>query len=184
MSIYFRGGVKMEDFENQEFDVESNLRRDDDDDESQSIHDLYLIFHLGDEDYGIEIIHVTEIVGMQTITKIPDMPHYVKGVINLRGQVIPVIDVRSRFGLPFRDYDDRTCAIVVSIGQTLFGLIVDVVDEVINIPADRISLPLTANFAQNTAYIKGIGRVEGDNKVKIILDAAKLLNGEQIDLAT
>ena len=157
-----------------------NIRTDADDEESQSVHDHYLIFHLGDEDYAVEIAYVTEIVGMQMITRIPDMPDYVRGVINLRGQVIPVIDVRTRFGLPFREYDDRTCAVVISISNKQFGLIVDVVDEVINIPAERISSPMTAAFSQSTAFIKGVGRVEGDNKVKIILDAGKLLDSETI----
>lgn len=151
------------------------------DDQSQSISDLYLIFHLGDEDYGLEVANITEIVSMQNVTKVPDMPPYVIGVINLRGQVIPVIDVRIRFGLDFREYDDRTCAIVVSIDGIMFGLIVDVVDEVMSIQENMISPPPSASFPHAAEFIKGIGRVEGEKKVKILLDSKRLLNNQELD---
>ncbi|HKL27331.1 MAG TPA: chemotaxis protein CheW, partial [Desulfuromonadales bacterium] len=90
----------------------------------------YLTFHLGKEDFGIEIRHVTEIIGIQKITEVPDMPDFVRGVINLRGQVIPVMDVRTRFRMQHRDYDERTCIVVVNVAEKTVGLVVDKVNEV------------------------------------------------------
>jgi len=153
------------------------------DQDDQSIDNLYLIFHLDKEDYGISIKNVTEIVGQQNVTRVPNMPDYVKGVINLRGQVIPVIDVRTRFGLPFREYDDRTCSIVINVSSLQFGLIVDLVDEVINIDEDRISSP-PVSVTQSTRFIKGMGRAEGSDKVRLLLDVEKLLRDEEIEQLT
>ncbi|MHC4886759.1 MAG: chemotaxis protein CheW [Planctomycetota bacterium] len=101
---------------------------DEDDEDTQE--NRFLTFRLGDEDYGIEIRHVIEIVGIQKITDVPDMPDFVKGVINLRGQVIPVMDVRLRFHMDPRDYDERTCVIVVQLETATVGLVVDTVQEV------------------------------------------------------
>jgi len=160
----------------------SNSEMDDfaEDQDDQSVEDLYLIFHLDREDYGIGIQNVTEIVGKQNITRVPNMPNYVKGVINLRGQVIPVIDVRTRFGLNFRDYDDRTCSIVINVNAMQFGLIVDVVDEVISIDPDKISPP-PATLSQNNRFIHGLGRAENSDRVKILLDVERLFKDEEID---
>ncbi len=94
----------------------------------------YLTFTLGNEIYGIGISHVIEIIGIQKITEVPDMPDYVRGVINLRGQVIPILDVRTRFMMPFRDYDERTCVVVVQVSERFIGLVVDTVNEVADIP--------------------------------------------------
>jgi len=150
------------------------------DQDDQSIDNLYLIFHLDKEDYGISIKNVTEIVGKQNVTRVPNMPEYVKGVINLRGQVIPVIDVRTRFGLPFREYDDRTCSIVINVNSLQFGLIVDVVDEVINIDSDKISPP-PSSMSQSARFIKGMGRAIGSDKVKLLLEAERLIRDEDLD---
>ncbi len=144
---------------------------DDEDEDSQK--DKYLTFRMGDEVYGIEIAYVTEIVGIQKITAVPDMPPFVKGVINLRGQVIPVIDIRLRFRLAARDYDDRTCVVVVDINSSSIGLIVDTVNEVANIPADHVSPPPKVHSTTAGRYIKGMGKV--DDSVKILLDVQKLL---------
>ncbi len=149
--------------------------------EDDSMKNRYLTFRVGDEDYGIEILYVTEIVGMQKVTEVPDMPGYVKGVINLRGQVIPVMDVRTRFMLPPKDYDDRTCAIVVNMDSTIIGLIVDSVDEVMNIPADEISPPPAINESWSCRFINGMGKV--GNRVKILLDVGKLLFNEDAETA-
>ncbi len=133
----------------------------------------YLTFHMGGEDYGIEIRYVTEIIGIQRITEVPDMPSFIKGVINLRGKVIPVMDVRARFGLPPRDYDERTCIVVVQINTTFVGLVVDNVNEVANIPPENIEPPPRSNSSASSEYIQGMGKM-GD-KVKILLNVGKLL---------
>ena len=93
----------------------------------------YLTFALAEEEYGVGIAAVTEIVGMQRIMSVPDVPHYIKGVINLRGKVIPLMDVRLRFGMPERAYDERTVVIVMDVGDAPIGLIVDGVSEVLEI---------------------------------------------------
>ncbi len=154
-----------------------------DDEEEDSQKDKYLTFHIAKEDYGIEIAFVTEIVGVQTITSVPDMPDFVKGVINLRGQVIPVIDVRTRFKLPFRDYDDRTCVIVVNLNNISIGLIVDTVNEVLDIPAAQVSPPPAIHAAASGRYLQGMGKT--DDSVKILLDVNRLLYDQEIEqLAT
>ena len=133
----------------------------------------FLTFSMGNEFYGIEIKYVTEIIGMQPITEIPEMPEYIKGIINLRGKIIPVMDVRLRFRKAFRDYNDRTCIIVIDIEDISIGLIVDSVSEVIAIADDEIVAP--PNVAkESNKYIKGIGKVGND--VKLLLDSDKLLN--------
>ena len=145
--------------------------QDEENEDTQS--DRYLTFSLGDEDYGIAIQHVIEIVGIQRITVMPDMPSYVKGVINLRGQVIPVIELRTKFGMPAREHDGRTCVIVIRIGERSTGLIVDTVREVRDIPPADVSPPPAVAGQGGTGYIRGLGKVGED--VKILLDATKLL---------
>lgn len=134
--------------------------------------DKYLTFHLAAEDYGIEIKYVTEIIGIQKITEVPDMPRFIKGVINLRGKVIPVMDVRKRFGLPSREYDVRTCIIVVNINESAIGLVVDEVREVVDIPARQVEPPPKTGSGAGSGFVQGIGKV-GD-EVKIILDITQL----------
>ena len=149
---------------------------DDDDEDTQK--DKYLTFTVGKEDYGIEISHVTEIIGIQKITDVPDMPAYIKGVINLRGKVIPVMDVRLRFRMPEREYDDRTCTVVVSVNGTPVGLVVDTVKEVIDIPENQIELPPEVAESSTQRYIKGLGKIGED--VKILLDIEKLVRHEDM----
>lgn len=132
----------------------------------------FLTFGLADEDYGIEIRFVTEIIGIQRITEIPDMPEYLRGVINLRGKVIPVMDVRTRFQMPPRDYDERTCIIVVNLDGPSMGLVVDKVKEVANIPEEQIEPPPRTG-RETDHYIQGSGKT-GDG-VKILLDVERLL---------
>ena len=139
----------------------------------------YLTFRIGREEYGIEIRYVTEIIGIQKITDLPDTPEFVKGVINLRGKVIPVIDVRIRFELSEREYDERTCIIVVNINSTSVGLIVDSVSEVLDIAADDIENPPKVNKGGGSRYIQGLGKV--GESVKIILNIHRLLFEEEMD---
>ncbi len=143
----------------------------------------FLTFMIGEQQYGVEIKYVTEIIGIQNITDLPDLPHFMKGIINLRGKVIPVVDVRLRFGMEERAYDERTCIIVVSINDTNVGLVVDTVAEVMNIPAESIEPPPKVNSRANgNRFIHGLGKVQ-DN-VQILLDTQKLLFDEELEQLT
>jgi purine-binding chemotaxis protein CheW len=138
----------------------------------------YLTFSLGKESYGIEIRYVTEIIGIQPITEIPDLPEYVKGIINLRGKIIPVMDIRLRFKKEPKDYNDRTCVIVVDIRDVSIGLIVDSVSEVITIPQqDIVEPPQMNNKGYQNRYIKNIGKFGGE--VKLLLDCEMLLDDSE-----
>ncbi len=139
----------------------------------------FLTFSLGRESYGIEIKYVTEIIGIQAITGIPELPEYVKGIINLRGKIIPVMDVRLRFKKESREYNDRTCVIVVDIRDVSIGLIVDSVSEVLTIPDQDIVEPPQMNKGFNNRYIKLIGKVGSD--VKLLLDCEKLLTEDELE---
>ena len=140
--------------------------------------DKFLTFQIADEEFAIPIGHVIEIVGIQKITEVPDMPDFVKGVINLRGKVIPVMDVRLRFRLPSVAYDDRTCVVVVCVGNVTIGLVVDTVSEVVSIPESDISPPPRFSSATSGRYVSGMGKI-GD-AVKIIVDAEKLLREDEL----
>ena len=157
--------------------LDANLVEDDDEDEEDTQEDKFLTFIIGKEDYGIEIRYVTEIIGIQSITEVPDMPPHVKGVINLRGKVIPVMDVRLRFGVKERPYDDRTCIIVININEQPVGLIVDRVLEVLDIPESEIEPPPKMKKGKSNRFIQGMGKV-GD-QVKILLNANRLLYDEE-----
>lgn len=148
------------------------------DDDEDTQRDKYLSFRIGSEDFAMEIAHVTEIVGIQKITEVPEVPSYVRGVINLRGRVIPVIDVRLRFKMKERDYDDRTCVVVVNIDETVAGLIVDTVNEVLTIPESKISMPTAINRGPDNNYIRGMGKTE--DSVKILLDLKKMLDSSAL----
>jgi purine-binding chemotaxis protein CheW len=151
-----------------------------DDDEDEGTQDTkYLTFSIAEEVYGINISDITEIIEIQKVTEVPDMPKYVKGVINLRGKVIPIIDLRLRFNMDERNYDDRTCIVIVTVNGNLIGFIVDTVLEVVAIPEKDVSEPPQFRKAgSNEKYITGIGKV-GD-KVKILLDAGKLVQEEEL----
>ncbi len=141
----------------------------------------FLTFQLGKESYGIEIRYVTEIIGIQPITEVPELPDYIKGIINLRGKIIPVMDVRLRFKKEPREYNDRTCVIVIDIKDISIGIIVDTVSEVLSIPDENIVEPPQMNKGFNNRYIKQIGKVGND--VKLLLDCERLLTeGELEDL--
>ncbi|MCG8484432.1 MAG: chemotaxis protein CheW [Clostridia bacterium] len=136
-----------------------------------------LTFTIGDEIFGIQIENVTQIIGIQHITYIPNQADYVKGVINLRGQIIPVMEVRTKFKKPVIDYDDRTCIIVVSKDEITVGLIVDRVSEVLNIKESEISATPTFNKKERVEYIKGIAHVNED--IIMLLDMDKMLDIEK-----
>ena len=142
----------------------------------------YLTFLLGAEEYAIRVLQVREIIGIQDITGVPQTPDFVKGVINLRGKVIPVVDLRLKFGLEEMEYTQRTCIIVVQVKargiSLLMGIVVDEVSEVLNLAAADIED--TPDFGGNTtpagSYLLGMAKVKG--KVKILLDIDRLLSGQ------
>lgn len=146
--------------------------------EEDTLKDRFLTFEIGGESYGIEIRYVTEIIGLQPITEVPELPNYIRGIINLRGKIIPVMDVRLRFKKPFREYNDRTCVVVVDIDEISIGLIVDSVSEVLTIAAEEIVPPPELNKTSNK-YIEGIGKA--GNSVKLLIDCNRLLNEEETE---
>jgi purine-binding chemotaxis protein CheW len=142
----------------------------------------YLTFKLASEEYGLEILKVRELIGVMDITAVPQMPPCMKGVINLRGKVIPVVDLRLKFGLGAADYTDQTCIIVVDVG-TEIGVIVDTVSEVLDIAGDNIDPPPVVNGATDTSFILGLGKV--GEAVKILLNIDQVLNTDEItDIAS
>ena len=149
-----------------------------------ALNDKFLVFALGKEEYAITIQSVKEIIGIMDITAIPKMPKFMKGVINLRGKIIPVIDLRLKFDLTELSYTERTCIIVVELTlengtNKMMGIVVDSVSEVLNIfPAD-IENPPTLEDSTDLSFITGIGKVKG--KVAIILDITKVLNISEIN---
>ena len=144
----------------------------------------YLTFSLAEEEYGIGILKIKEIIGMMPITTVPQTPEFVKGVINLRGKVIPVIDLRLRFGIGEIDYTERTCIIVVEIdgqaGTVLIGIVVDSVSEVLNVKGEEIEDTPTFGTKLDTEYILGMAKMEGG--VKILLDIDRVLNTEEVGM--
>ncbi|MFO7812202.1 MAG: chemotaxis protein CheW [Pelovirga sp.] len=146
--------------------------------DEDSMEGMYLTFDLASEGYGLEIRHVIEIIGIQPIAAVPDLPEHVIGVLNLRGKVIPIIDVRRRFGLSHREYDERTCIVVVNVNDYSVGLVVDKVSEVITIPANEIEPPPgTGRNRKN--YIAGMGKI--GQQVKILLNIEALLEDEELE---
>ena len=142
----------------------------------------YLTFSLEQEEYGIGILKVKEIIGMMSITPMPQTPDFVKGVINLRGKVIPVVDLRSRFGMAAMEYSERTCIIVVEMvsaeGHVPMGIVVDSVSEVLNIRNAEIESTPSFGVKLNTDFILGMAKTEGG--VKILLDIDKVLTDFQM----
>ena len=141
--------------------------------EEDTQKDKYLTFSLGKEIYGIDIKVVIEIIGIQAITEVPEVPDYVKGIINLRGKIIPVVDMRLRFRRDFRAYNDRTCVVVIEVKEVLIGLIVDGVSEVLAIPEANVVPPPALKASQNK-YIRGIGKT-GEN-VTLLIDWDRLFS--------
>jgi purine-binding chemotaxis protein CheW len=141
--------------------------------------DKYLTFYIGDEGYAIDIYHVTEIIGIQKITDVPQTPDYIKGVFNLRGRVLPVMDVRLRFQMIPRDYDERTCVIVANCEDNTIGLVVDRVSEVLDIPAASVepSPHISQHDGNGDRFICGMGKV--GKEIKMIIDINSLLLGSQ-----
>ncbi len=158
-------------------DLNEDLSLDMNDDEQQI---KYLTFNIADEVYRISIGYVTEIIGVLKITILPDTPDYIKGIMNLRGKVIPVVDVRLRFGMDERAHDERTCIVVVGYKNFTIGLIVDSVAEVLDIPDDDVQSPPKVGQGSERKYIEGLGKI--DDTVKILLNIHQLLFNEDEDV--
>jgi purine-binding chemotaxis protein CheW len=142
----------------------------------------FLTFKLADESYGVEILKVREIIGLLNITAVPQMPVYMQGVINLRGKVIPVVDLRLKFGLDEAEHTEETCIIVVDVGREV-GIVVDTVSEVLDIAGKNIEPPPSMGGSVDTSFILGMGKV-GD-AVKILLDIDRVLSTDElIDIAS
>ncbi|MGR3173779.1 MAG: chemotaxis protein CheW [Candidatus Scalindua sp.] len=139
----------------------------------------FLTFVLGSEVYGIEILRVREIMGLLDITTVPQIPDYMKGVINLRGKVVPVIDLRLKFSMPEEEHTKETCIIVAEVNNTSIGIIVDSVSEVLDIKSEEIEE--TPSFGQgiDTDFIMGLGKTK--DKIIILLDIEKVLSSEDLE---
>ncbi len=167
--------------ENRKYDSQDDLLGDDEDNEDTQAN-KYLFFRIGKESYGIGIRYVIEIIELQNISAVPDMPAYVKGVINLRGKVIPIVDLRLRFDMEERQYDDRTCIIVTEVDNVLVGCLVDTVEEVMEIPEKNIEPPPKfKTVSGKDQYISGMGKV--GEAIKILIDVEKIVRDENLTAA-
>lgn len=144
----------------------------------------HLIFKLSNRDYGIPIRFINEIIGLMDITPVPETPFFLKGVINLRGKIIPVVDLRLKFKMPEKDYDEKTCIIIVNLisdnkKNEFIGLVVDMVSEVYNIPSSEIETSLQYGLDSEGKYLTGIGKIK--EKVVMLLNIESIINIETIN---
>lgn len=150
-------------------------------DEAQKKQDAELMqlvtFSIGEEEFGVDILKVQEIIRMMEITKVPRAPEFVEGVINLRGKVIPIIDLRRRFGLSSRGHDKHTRIIVIEINNMIVGFVVDSVSEVLRIPSSTVEPPPPVVSGLESEYISGVGKLE--DRLLILLDLDRLLSHEE-----
>lgn len=142
----------------------------------------YLTFRLEDEHYGLEILRVREIIGLMDITEVPRTPSHIRGVINLRGKIIPVIDLRTKFNMPAVEHTDQTCIIVIDAvfgdTTTLMGILVDAVSEVLDIAAEHIEPPPTLGEGIEAEFVRGL--TKSDSKVTILIDVQRVLGSHDI----
>ena len=148
--------------------------------ENKMMDGKYLTFILGEEVYGIEILKAREIIGLMDITTVPQTPDYMKGVINLRGKVIPVIDLRLKFSMPEEEHTQETCVIVVEVNNTSIGIIVDSVSEVSGISGEEIEEAPSFGQGIDTSFIKGLGKVK--DKIIILLGIEMVLSFEELEM--
>jgi len=160
----------------------SNLSEENFNIEEDTLRDKYLTFFTDGQIFGIPIADVVQIVGVQEITPVPDFPSYAKGVINLRGTIIPIIDVRLRLHKEEIGYTERTCTIVTNINDVSIGFIVDSVNEVTNIDKNNISDPPNIGKDYINTYVTGVAKLE--DKVVLLLNTQKMLSEKEIELIT
>ena len=134
----------------------------------------YLAFALGEQSFAVVISFVKEIVEVMPITRVPNIPECIKGVVNLRGMIVPVVDLRLRFGMEEREYDERTCTIIIETGNIIVGFIVDFVEEILTIADDEVMHPAVSDYGIKNQFIKGIGRA--NDTVQLILDCEKVMD--------
>lgn len=144
-----------------------------------SMHGKFLVFMLDEQEYAIAIKYVVDIINVQPMTRVPNVPDFVKGITNLRGKVIPIVDVRIRFGKSHKEYNDRTCIIVVELDDMQVGLVIDQVAEVITLDDDDIAPPPAFNQSPEYKFIQGIGKAE--NGIKLLLDCKTVLSDMYVD---
>lgn len=152
----------------EEFEEEDELS-----DEKQLV-----IFKLGNEEYGVDIMQVKEIIRTTTITKIPQVPSFVEGIISLRGEILPIIDMRKKFGLPEAERTRQTRILVINLDNVTIGGIVDEVTEVLRLPKDAITPPPPVIRGINTEYLQGVGQIDG--RIIILLDMSKILTSNEV----
>lgn len=134
-------------------------------------------FRLAEEEYGVDIMRAQEIIMISQITRVPEVPDFICGLINLRGHVIPIVDLRKRFGLPARDWDEHTRVIVVNVESKTIGIVVDAVTEVLRISVDQIEPPPSSITGLDHDYIRGLVKLE--SKLLILLNIERILSREQ-----
>ena len=160
--------------------MQATMEKQSDAADTSSREGKYLTFVLCGEEYGLEILKVREIIGIMGITPVPQTPRFIKGVINLRGKVIPVVDLRLKFGFQEADYTKETCIIVVEVKNVLTGIIVDTVSEVLDITNEELETTPNLGEDVNTDIFIGVAKIK--DKVKILLDLDKILGTEEINL--
>jgi purine-binding chemotaxis protein CheW len=140
----------------------------------------FLTFTLGHEEYGVDILKVQEIRGYDTVTRIPDTPEFIKGVINLRGTIVPVVDMRLKFKLGNAEYNDFTVMIILNVAQRVVGMVVDGVSDVLHLMPDQISAAPEFGSQVNTRFVTGIGTL--DQRMLILVDIEKLMSSQDMAL--
>ena len=150
--------------------------------ESKGDEQEFLTFTLGDEEYGVDILKVQEIRGYDTVTSLPDAPEFIKGVINLRGTIVPVLDLRLKFNLSKAEYNDFTVMIILNVADRVVGIVVDGVSDVIDLPEDAIRPTPEIGGTVETQYITGIGTL--DNRMLILLDIERLITSADMGLVS
>jgi purine-binding chemotaxis protein CheW len=147
---------------------------------SNGAGDQFVTFTLGEEEYGVEVLKVQEIIGYQRFTKVPSVPSFVKGVLNLRGSVVPVLDLRLKFNMAYREYDNFTVILILEVQERVIGVIVDAVSDVVNLSPDDIQQTPDFSSGIRVDFIKGMGRM--DEKLIIILDIDRILSSSELAL--
>lgn len=158
----------------------AELVEEENDEEDDVQHGRYMTFKCDGDFYGIAITYVNEIIGIQQITELPETPDYIRGLINLRGRIVPIVDVRIRFGKPLAEYNDRTCVIVINVGDDTVGLVVDTIADVVSIEDRDILNPPSLNQDAQNRFIFGLGKC--GEEVKLLVDPAKLIYEQETTL--
>ena len=164
-------------YHNNSYDVNALEKQKNHQQEMEGELNQLISFKVGNEEYGLDILRVKEVIRIREITRLPKAPSFVKGIINLRGDVIPIIDLRDKFGLEHQEYTDMTRVIVVDVDEKLVGMVVDAASQVVRIPADQIDPPPPIVGGLSTEYIKGVGKI--DERLVILLQIDRILSTEE-----